>query len=347
MPEIKRFPLRNGIKTYTRQWTSGRIRFVLMMISGHPERSYITFEKDFFGRSKEKPQRFILRFHDWQELKKLIDNDLAKEIGWDKIPSVTESIIQKSLKENPDFLEAILKAENIPKLSGISLESLDRLAIRIFEIKKENIELILTRLAESKDEELITFASLLEDLKLNQISMLSALVFQKLKIIDLLEKITCNKEISEKSVHELFENNIWLSGRNLEIVQSDKPLNTYLDSKISKETGGRKRPDIIVKKIPYKEEIILIELKAPGVKLEAKDIGQILEYKAIIKQNKPSTKEIHCFLYGYEKSQKFVSSKDVIIKTFSEIIAELREEYTEYFKILESGREIDSLEFHN
>lgn len=66
-------------------------------------------------------------------------------------------------------------------------------------------------------------------------------------------------------------------------------------------------------------------------------------YKAIIEQNKPSAKEIHCFLYGYEKSPTFTKSKDVVIKTFSEIIAELREEYAEYSKVLETGKEIDDI----
>ncbi len=331
------------IKKDTRQWTSGRVSFAVIGIPKHPETNYILWEKDFFGRSKQQPQRFILHSHDWQNLKRLIDGDLIKETKWTQPQILTEVMLQKIILENPDFIETILKVPNITKLSQVSLEALDRLAIRIFEIKRENIDLILKRLAESKSQELITFASLLRDLKLNQVSMLSSLVYQKLKIIDLLENLTCNKETNESKVHELFESNIWLSGKNFEIVQSDKSLSKYLDENISKEAGMKLRPDLIIKRIPYTEEIILIELKAPGIKLKADDIGQVLGYKAIIEQNKPSIKEIYCFLYGYEKSPTFTKSRDVIIKTFSELIGELREEYAEYSKVLETGQETDEI----
>lgn len=331
------------IKKDTRQWTSGRVRFAVIGLPKHPEKNYILFEKDFFGHSIQSPQRFILHSHDWQNLKKLIDGDFIEDTKWIQPQVITRVALEKVLTENPDFIETVLKVPNITKFSQVSLEALDRLAIRIFEIKRENIDLILKRLGESKNQELITFASLLKDLKLNQVSMLSSLVYQKLKIIDLLEDLTCNKEIKEDRIHELFENNIWLSGKNFEIVQSDKPLSEYLSEKISKDSETQKRPDLIVKKIPYTEEIILIELKAPSIKLRAEHIGQVLGYKAIIEQNKPSVKEIHCFLYGYEKSPTFTKSKDVVIKTFSEIIAELREEYAEYSRVLETGKEIDEI----
>jgi len=86
-------------------------------------------------------------------------------------------------------------------------------------------------------------------------------------------------------------------------------------------------------------EVILIELKAPGVKLKADHIGQVLTYKAIIQNLKPNTENIHCFVYGYEKDTTFTLSKDVTLKTFSELIADLRQEYQEYQKILDSGKE--------
>lgn len=235
------------IKRDTRQWTSGRVRFAVIGLSNYPEKNYIIFEKDFFGRSKQLPQRFILHHHDWQNLKKLIEGDLIKEIRWISPQVITKVALEKIIAENPDFIETILKVPNITKFSQVSLEALDRLAIRIFEIKRENIDLIFKRLGESKDQELITFASLLKDLKLNQVSTLSSLVYQKLKIIDLLENLTCNKEINEDKIHELFENNIWLSGKNFEIVQSDKPLSKYLSEKISKETGAQKDPIFLLK----------------------------------------------------------------------------------------------------
>jgi len=54
-------------------------------------------------------------------------------------------------------------------------------------------------------------------------------------------------------------------GRHYEIVQSDKPLSEYFATnvKVDPETG--KRPDLILKTVPYSQDVIM-ELKAPGTK---------------------------------------------------------------------------------
>jgi NAD(P)H-nitrite reductase large subunit len=88
---------------------------------------------------------------------------------------------------------------------------------------------------------------------------------------------------------------------------------------------------------------VLIELKGPGIPLKAKHIGQVLEYKALIQKNKPNVKNIHCFVFGYEKDQSFMLSRDAEMKTFSELVAELRAEYREYKKIIDQASEVDEV----
>ena len=66
-----------------------------------------------------------------------------------------------------------------------------------------------------------------------------------------------------------------------------------------------------------------------------------MTYKSLIEQNKPNIKDIHCFIFGYEKDKTFSLSKDVKIRTFSELIAEVKEEYQEYQKVLEEGKEFN------
>lgn len=332
------------LKSDTRQWTSGRVRLSVVGIPGHPEKNYIVLEKNFFGFSPQEPQKFILRLHDWENLKRLIEGDgkvsgLARTAQWARPIVVDAKNIQNVIKEKPELIEVVLAAPNIAKLSETSLEALDRLAIKVFEVKRETIDLIFKRLAESTARVLKDFASLLEDLRLSQISMLSSLVYQKLRLIDLLEEVTTDPAINEDVVHEIFENNGWLLGKGYEIIQSDKSLTKYLEINIKTNPETGKRPDLLVKRIPYTEEVIIVELKAPGIKLAASHIGQILEYKAIISKNKPNIKRIHCFLFGYEKASTFTLSKDVNIKTFSELISELRDEYSEYSKVLEKGKE--------
>jgi hypothetical protein len=53
------------------------------------------------------------------------------------------------------------------------------------------------------------FGSLLEDLRLNQVSTMAALVYQKLKVIDLLESTCSNTSNIERDVHDIFDK--WLN----------------------------------------------------------------------------------------------------------------------------------------
>ncbi len=171
--------------------------------------------------------------------------------------------------------------------------------------------------------------------------MMASLIYQKLKIIDILEKIVSDPERLERDVHGILEQNPWILGRSYEIVQSDKPLTEYLKTNLKDDPETGKRPDLIIKVVPYREDIVIVELKAPGVKLKAMHIGQVLEYKALIERNKPNLNSIKCFIFGYEKDTTFTKSSDVEIKTFSEIISELRTEYKEYQKVLEIGKECE------
>lgn len=329
------------LKADTRQWTSGRVKFAVIGWKDKPEKNYIICEKNFFGNTKHQDQKFNLLFKDWQNLKKLIDGDFIDATGWQKTINVVDSDSLKALIESdPDVIEKVLANPNILKLGDSSFESLDRIAVKIYEIKAEKIDLIFKRISETASVDLDKFSTLLNDLRLNQVSMMTSLVYQKLKIIDLLEKTIINPDNKEADVHHIFENHSWLLGRNFDIVSSDKPLSQYLDTNLKDDPETRKRPDIIARVVPYTQDVVVIELKAPGIKLKAEHIGQVLTYKALILRHKPNTKNIHCFVYGYEKDTTFIHSNDATIKTFSELISELRDEYKEYQKVLEIGSEI-------
>jgi len=330
------------LKSDTRQWTSGRVKFAVIGWEGKPEKNWIIFEKNFFGKAQFPDQKFNLHFRDWINLKRLIDGELSPTTGWEKTISIVDKkSLENLINKDPDIFEKVLSNPNILKLSESSFEYLDRIAIKIYEIKADKVDLILKEISETSPSDLEKFSILLNDLRLNQVSMMTSLIYQKLKIIDLLEEVIMNERNKEVDVHQIFEKHPWLLGKNFEIVSSDKPLSEYLGKNLKDDPETRKRPDIIAKIIPYSEEVLIIELKKPGIKLKAQHIGQVLEYKSIIEKYKPNIKKIHCFIFGYEKSNTFTLSNDVVIKTFSEIVSELRDEYKEYQKILDAGKETD------
>src|SRR5258708_2362287 len=329
------------LKSDTRQWTSGRVRFAVIGWEGRPSDNYIVCQKLLLGRN-DPPQKFNLRERDWINLKRLIDGDLQTFSEWERtVPTVDHAALTILIANHPDLFEKVLSNPNILKLSEASLEALDRIAVKVFEVKTERIDLIFKELSAASGEDLTRFSSLLEDLRLNQVSTLASLVYQKLKVIDLLEATCANAKNRERDVHNIFEKNPWLVGRPYEIVQSDRPLSRYMADNAPVDPELRKRPDLILKTIPATQDIVLVELKAPGIALKAKHVGQVLEYKALILRNKPNVKNIQCFIFGHEKDQSFLLSQDVTMKTFSELIAELQTEYQEYAKIIETGKEVD------
>lgn len=330
------------LKADTRQWKSGRVKFAVIGWEGRPNDNYVVLQKNFFGKSRYPDQKFILRQRDWVNLKKLIDGDLQKYSEWEKtIPTVDQAGLTVLIAKHPDLFEKLLSNQNILKLSEASFESLDRLAIKLYEVKAERIDLILKELSTASGAALTRFSTLLEDLRLNQVLTMASLVYQKLKVIDLLEATCSNSKNRERDVHDIFDKNSWLVGKEFEIVQSDRPLSRFVADNVSTERDLKKRPDLILKSVPNSQNILLIELKAPGVPLKAEHVGQVLTYRALIERNKPNVKNVHCFVFGYEKSPSFCLSRDVVMNTFSELIAELRAEYREYTRIIESGREVD------
>jgi hypothetical protein len=335
-------PKPKRLKQETRHWNSGAVRFSVIGIEGHPEDNYIILEKLFFGRSPQKDQRFNLRERDWRALKRQIDGGIGEkgltvETRW--TPTVlSDAELAHLVGTRPELLEVILSAPNLGQFTEPSLQSLDRLANQISDVKREQIELIFERLAAASDKGVEEFSALLRDLQLEHVASLAGLIHQKLSCLDLLEKVALNPRKSERAVHQIFELNPWLLGKGFEIVQSDHTLATYLQGNAKADPTTRRRPDLIVKRTPHLADLVVVELKAPGIPLAAEHIGQVLGYKGLIQQYRPNVGEIHCFVFGYTKASTFTASRDVTMKTFSELINELRDEYSEYASVLENQR---------
>ena len=186
-----------------------------MAYQTNPRPTTFCSRRTFFGRTSNAPQRFILRERDWQNLKRLIDGPQAQG-GWADStkwkPSIDEKALADLISRHPDLLETVLGSSNLGKFSDKSLEALDGLGARIFEIKAESIDKIFERLVESSTQTIQTFAALLSDLRLDQISLLSNLIYRKLRTLDLLERVIVEISSREAIVHEIFDQNPWLLG---------------------------------------------------------------------------------------------------------------------------------------
>src|SRR6266446_4621599 len=138
----------------TRQWTSGVVRFTVITVEGHPETAYIAFAKDVVGRPPLKGgfQRFNLRLRDWNNLKRLIEEELAQHHGWLldqsglQLVSTGDKDLFRFLDGNPGLLEKLLDLPNVRMLSRESFEALNRLGTKVYAVQGRHLETILEKL---------------------------------------------------------------------------------------------------------------------------------------------------------------------------------------------------------
>jgi hypothetical protein len=345
------------IASDTRQWTSGVVRFAVIGVEAHPERSYVKFEKDLIGVPFDRGgvQRFNLNLRDWNNLKRLVETELAEHHRWViegaglhvLAPASTDLV--RFLETNPGLVEKILDLQNLATLSKESFEALNRLALKVYAVQGRHLDTILEKLSSASEHEFVQFAALLRDMRLGQVATLATLIRQKLAIISLFRTLTSAQDTREGAIHEVIENNIWIANKRYEIVASDETLARYLAENAAVDPDLKKRPDLIVKRVPYEQRVVVIELKRPDIQLHARHIGQVLEYRDIIQQYRPNLQGIDCYLFGYAKSKGFSGSRDVTIRTYSELVTELEDEYREYLRVLDEtdagGADADEIPF--
>lgn len=333
------------IASDTRQWSSGIVRFAVIEVEGHPERTYLKFEKDLIGIPLKGGgvQRFNLHLRDWNSLKRLVETDLAERHHWlleasglHVLPSGSADLV-RFLEANPGLVEKILDLQNLASLSKESFEALNRLALKIYAVQGRHLDTILEKLSQASEHEFVQFAALLQDMRLGQVATLATLIRQNLAIINLFRALTSARATREGAIHEVIENNIWIANKRYEIVASDETLARYREENATLDPDLKKRPDLIVKRLPYEQHVVLIELKRPEIQLHARHIGQILEYRDLIRHYRPSVQSIDCYLFGYAKSKGFSGSRDVTLRTYSELVSELEDEYREYLRVLEDS----------
>ncbi len=331
------------IKKVTKKWTSGVSTFAVIGDGEHSERNYIILERVVNGRPTSK---FNLYFTDWTKLKELIEGELMPDHAWpveDKFHGEAEVLhaLQEVFDGNPDFLEKILTNGNIAKLSKASFEALDKLGARVYEIKAENLDFLLQQLADADGSELNNFVSLLNELKIGQISSITELVRKKIAVLTLLENLMSQATTKEKEIHKLLESNLWLLDNNYDLVRSNKPLSDLLNA--SNDPDLEKRPDLIVQNILQEpSHLIIVELKRPFVKLNNEHLGQALGYKGIVQAHNPEIKKIDVHLIGYALHANMPRGlTDVNVRLLSNIATQKRREFDDFLKIVEDNQELE------
>jgi hypothetical protein len=195
---------------------------------------------------------------------------------------------------------------------------------------------ILQKILHLDNKHIKKFNTLLERAEIEDVIEFSEKVSKKLADLDFIEKITVSelsKHVSErKELHKVLEKAIWLFGEQyLDSTKllSDKNLENNLqilreqtliykqDKKVDNVNDIDKKAKSITDLFLYSEkpldeirrEVLIVELKAPKVKLSTKELEQVMTYARQVEESSFYSEDIafHIILIGSEigKAAKF------------------------------------------
>jgi hypothetical protein len=256
----------------------------------------------------------------WEEQSFLALEDL-KEGNLYPYQGIPTTHLEKIERKVFDYC-AVQIFEKIPSIRKSSADA-KKLTLQLLrqalEISPPDLQKVLSEVLKLTSEEIARFSALLERTSLSRLIELGRLVSDRLDFLKGLEEIVVGDtaaHVKERvHLHKILETQTWIFGERYSITSSDETLNTVLD-KFAEDIGAerstnigfenfqegrdelvqdadglRKIPDLILGRQVVmgdgdRLDNLVIELKAPTVKIGVKEVGQVRGYAATIAANK-------------------------------------------------------------
>jgi hypothetical protein len=297
---------------------------------------------------------------EWDKIRNIIDNDLGPYLGWKTKKEILQTIsetkdIAKSVddlsKNYPDFVNKLIQGINFDKVSEDELPKVQA-AINSLLSALENADAsfvaatkrIIDELPKQGKRAIEDLADLLKQWTLRQITAISSEVKHRIETINIFEKAILDDKTYEirgdGSVHRILENAMWIIDERYWLLHSNQTLRTIVGDKILEKNKKlkSKRPDFVCGTIGNKT--ILVELKRPAHELTSSDYEQLETYMMIIEEHSGKSQNFEGYLIGkkvsddLQKRMRLRGSNLIKVKTFSDLIDDVRSRYTQYLKQL-------------
>ena len=211
--------------------------------------------------------------------------------------------VEVAEKQMFDFL-ALNINELVPEFdkSTLQLKKLQlSLLKQIVSTQPSDLHTILTEVLSLSEQKQKDFAELLKDASLSAIISTTKVITDRLKFLAGIEEIIFNPELKKalkerSQLHKIIEDNTWIFGEQFSLSVSDQSLTQvlrkHLDNQgieIVTDTPVKRLDDSvgivdlmltrnIARNHPTEREHLVVELKAPKVKIGQKEINQIESY---------------------------------------------------------------------
>lgn len=169
------------------------------------------------------------------------------------------------------------------------------------EHEPSSVERILEEVLQLGPEQIEDFRQLLERTTLTAIIRASTSITNRLDFLAALRIMVFDPEVKGKvrersQLHRILENETWVFGEQFSLAASDQSLTTALRQHVAHLDRGELAPEgevlddegrrriidlLLARSVPHgrqEHEHLVVELKAPDVKLTDKEIGQLINY---------------------------------------------------------------------
>lgn len=223
----------------------------------------------------------------------------------DIYPFKTEAITPIEVAERQVFdIVAVKLAENLSSLDQADKKSKSfqlRMLKHAVENSPEDLQTVITEVLNLPENKLEELSELLQDVSLASLISASKLVSDRLKLLSGLEYLLFDSEaknnLKERSqLHRIIARNSWLFGQEYSVSVNDQSLtevlrkhqkkfgiNTPIDEPVTKIDGSKGIVDLMLSRaIPCNRddeiEHLIVELKAPKIKIRSAECTQIQDY---------------------------------------------------------------------
>lgn len=297
---------------------------------------------------------------EWNKIREIIEKDLGPFLGWETKKEILGSLEQENYDEkaknlavsHPEFINKIIKNIDFSKtdekdISKIS-EAIEALLIALNNADESFINAakkLIEQLPKQGKRAIEDLSELLKQWTLRQITDISSEVKHRIDTIDFFNKAVLDEKTYEirgnGSIHRILENAMWIIDERYWLLHSNETLRTIVGEEVAKKNKSlkNKRPDFVCGTIGNK--MIIVEIKRPSHDLTIKDLEQLETYMLVIEQNSSEKYLFEGYLVGkkissdLEKRLKFRGSQ-FRVKTYSDLIDDVKKRYTEYYKRLEN-----------
>ncbi len=220
--------------------------------------------------------------------------------------------------------------------------------------RKEELRDLIPKLSEEDPNALEVFNKLIDDWYLEDINTYTLALTNRISRIDEFGDLITNEKAYEtkrkdkiNSVHAFLEKNFWIIDKDYRLISSDVTIKKLVQKDLEKKDKSqeKKRPDFVFMSSKDNSVLVVVEIKRPSHKLKIEDGNQLMNYRSLLEEYLSKRFKIFKgFLIGNKLDSTLERNKkgwsEIKVKTYSEIIKEVRGEYEEHLKALTEKKDI-------